>query len=105
LIETLWVERENLKAYLPHALALLSSPQFSYRPEDMSKTFVDQAATGAHAADDKICGICAANLSFQLFMTLEFFSNKAESTIWAQRALVLRKHLLGDEYHGYAAIR
>jgi hypothetical protein len=42
---------------------------------------------------------------FPAFMTLEFFSNKAESTIWAQRALVLRKHLLGDEHHGYAAIR
>jgi tetratricopeptide (TPR) repeat protein len=88
-------------AYLPHALAVLDCEQFIIDRTDkgIAHTFFSQGGTGQHAADGLICGLCAANLMFQISITFELLENQpAECLMWAERSWALRKHILGYDH-------
>lgn len=84
--------------YLPHALIILNSDQFKTGSQDGNSTsiFKSQAATGQHAADGIMCGLCAAKLMLEVSKTFEHLqSQPVECSAWARQALTLREHILG----------
>lgn len=60
---------------------------------------MSQAGTGQYVVDGLICGICAADLMFQVSKTLELLENQpAKCPMWAERSWALRKCILGYEH-------
>jgi hypothetical protein len=63
LLEMQWASVDKWTAYLPYAVAPLSSDELMMADEDrIPAVFLDQRMIGYHAGDESICGVCAATL-------------------------------------------
>ena len=78
-------------SYLPHAFALVSSPQLQLLNDDvtMPKVFKDQALQGDHAVKGRVCPSCTANI-----LTEMLSRNKS----WLQKLRLIRKAVAITSY-------
>ncbi|KAI9743760.1 MAG: hypothetical protein M1818_002493 [Claussenomyces sp. TS43310] len=87
------------RAYLPHAVAVLSFDGCEKLDDaTVPPVFSKQELIGEHADDDIPCAICAASLMMNVAFSFSLSENHSETMNWAIRAHSLRSFVLGGSH-------
>ena len=89
--DTKWKVKSN---YLPHALALIASPQLQLRDDDIPVTrlFDGQAIENDHAVKGHICPSCTANILTEMLSRNRSWVQKLRMT---RKAVAIMSHVFG----------
>ncbi|KAL2844078.1 hypothetical protein BJY01DRAFT_248323 [Aspergillus pseudoustus] len=94
-----WKEMDRCRAYLPHALAVLSSCDPKV-PDDeaVAPIFHKQEMLADHSPHDVLCARCAGDLMMNVSRTLNLNGLLQASVKWATAAIALRGFVYGRQH-------
>ncbi|KAJ0418495.1 hypothetical protein BJY00DRAFT_287578, partial [Aspergillus carlsbadensis] len=93
-------ELHRCRAYLPHAIAVLSSPELK-DPDgenEVAPAFRGQQKTAEHSSDDVPCAVCASDLMMNISRTHEYIPSRQGGIKWAAAAVTLRTFVFGESH-------
>ncbi|KAJ0422732.1 hypothetical protein BJY00DRAFT_310746 [Aspergillus carlsbadensis] len=94
-------EIDRCKAYLPHALAVLTSdeingPDRNDEEEDIAPVFRAQRMAAAHSPPQTLCAVCAGDLMMDVSRTFQVTPPRGGTIKWARAAVALRTFVYGE---------